>query len=134
LSEDDPLAVGTLHTGTSAGDREEPLSAESRSHDRFTRSVAHDVTATGQQPQVALADALEQRHLPQQMLHGGPLRVARPVTGDRLGQVNTAGLRDAGMPNVSAHTPVVSGTTAPCVMGGSRHGRPAGVANGAGAL
>ena len=48
--------------------------------------------------------------LPQQMPRGGGIidvRVARPVTGDRLGQVDTAGLRDAGMPNVPAHTPVV---------------------------
>jgi hypothetical protein len=70
------------------------------------------VTATGKQPQVGLGDAFEQRQLPQQMLHGGGIidvRVAWPVTGDRLGQVDTAGLRDVGMPNVPAHTPVVSG-------------------------
>ena len=45
------------------------------------------------------------------MPHGGGIidvRVAQPVTGDRLGQVDTAGLRDAGMPIVPAHTPFVS--------------------------
>ena len=71
MAEDDLVAVGTLHACTSAGDREEALPAEARSHDRFTGSVAHDLTATGQQPQVALADAFEQRHLPQQMPRGG---------------------------------------------------------------
>src|SRR3989442_12014199 len=34
------------------------------------------------------------------------VRVARPLTGHRLGQVDTAGLRDVGMPDVPAHAAV----------------------------